>query len=202
MTTHGPARRAAGRVSLIVAAALIVGLLHSWIVQAGANPIRLRPIESGPTVIPGATAAAGQAIDGDDPDDTEGPDDGDSQGELVLGLDISLEDAKALFDMGYPFVDARPPDEFDESHVQGAFYLTADMLTSGDEPPVLMMLDPSLPVVVYCTGGDCEASHDVVTYLQPFGYTSLHVMVDGFPAWRDAGYPTEIGPETRLEFEH
>lgn len=107
-----------------------------------------------------------------------------------LGLEISIAQAKALFDAGTPFVDARVREEYDQAHVAGAFHLTADMLTSGKTPDVLNFLDPSKPVVIYCGGGACDASHNVTALLQQLGFTQCHVMTDGYPGWSAAGHAT------------
>lgn len=108
----------------------------------------------------------------------------------ALGLEISIAQAKALFDAGAPFIDSRFKDEYDQGHVAGAFHMTADQLTGGKTPDVLNFLDPAKPVVIYCGGGACDASHNVTALLQQLGFTQCHVMTDGYPAWKDAGHPT------------
>lgn len=108
----------------------------------------------------------------------------------ALGLEISIAQAKALYDAKAPFVDARLADEYAAGHVADAYHLTADMLTSGKTPEVLSFLDPAAPVVIYCGGGACDASHNVTALLQQLGFTQCHIMTDGYPGWRDAGHPT------------
>jgi len=107
-----------------------------------------------------------------------------------LGLEITLEQSKALFDAGAPFLDARTPDEYAQLHVAGAFHLTADKLTQGKTPEALNYLDPAKPVVIYCGGGACDASHNVAAVLQQLGFLQTHVMKDGMLAWAAAGYAT------------
>jgi 3-mercaptopyruvate sulfurtransferase SseA len=50
------------------------------------------------------------------------------------------------------------------------------------------------PIVVYCDGGDCEASHDMAIMLESAGYMEVYVLHDGYPGWERAGHPVEQGP--------
>lgn len=108
--------------------------------------------------------------------------------EAALGLEISIPQAKTLFDAGATFIDARHRDEYNTGHVAGAFHMTADMLTGGKTPDVLNFLDPAQPVVIYCGGGACDASHNVAALLQQLGFTQFHIMHDGYPGWLNAGH--------------
>ena len=119
----------------------------------------------------------------------------------AIGFEVSIAEAFILYEQaGAQFLDARTPEEYDEGHVQGAFFMTPDMLREG-YPRALEVLSTDVPTVIYCVGGDCDASHNVAKYLQDFGYQRLHIMTDGYPAWVDAGHPTEAGAEQRLAFE-
>ena len=109
------------------------------------------------------------------------------------GLNISIPEALAFFNQGVPFLDARHVEEYAAGHVQNAFYLTADLLIEGKGQEVLSMLDPQSAVVVYCGGGMCDASKNLVNYLQAAGFASCHIMHDGYPAWAAASHPTATG---------
>jgi rhodanese-related sulfurtransferase len=109
------------------------------------------------------------------------------------GLDITIPEAVAFFNQGAPFLDARHLEEYTAGHVQNAFYLTADLLIEGKGQEVLSMLDPQSTVVVYCGGGMCDASKNLVNYLQAAGFTRCHIMHDGYPAWSAANHPTATG---------
>ncbi|MEM9066552.1 MAG: rhodanese-like domain-containing protein [Planctomycetota bacterium] len=200
------------RVLLIGAAASALGIAHSWVIQTGDRPVLIDvELKSEGTVIDPSLWDAGER-DSDPTGEKEAggvdlpleemPDAGEAG--VVLGLEISAAEAKLIFD-AFPdaqFLDARLPSEYDEAHVQGAFYLTPDMLTSVDASPVMEFLNPEAPTIIYCVGGDCEASHNVAQYLQEFyGFTTLHIMMDGFPAWEEAGYPVGIGADLREAFQ-
>jgi rhodanese-related sulfurtransferase len=110
-----------------------------------------------------------------------------------LGLDLTLAQAHSLFTQGVSFIDARHRDEFEAGHVQGAFHMEASEFLSGKTPVALGFLDTQQPVIVYCGGGACDASKNLVVLLQQAGFTRCHIMHDGYPAWKDAGHPTAAG---------
>lgn len=184
------------RVMAIGGGALGVALAHSWIVQAGDKPITLGADESKNigVVLPVTPRPA----DGSEP--TEQP--GDPVPESVsesrtLGFEISTEDAFALWEQQLAtFLDARSLEDFEAGHIADAYYLPYDELASGQIPEVVdFALSPDQPVVIYCSGGECDASHNAAALLQPMGFVTLHIYVDGYPGWVDAGHPIETGPD-------
>jgi rhodanese-related sulfurtransferase len=102
--------------------------------------------------------------------------------------DITLAQARALYEQSVMFVDARSLAEFTESHVEGAVHLPLEALEGGARPDALSVLDPGAKIVIYCGGGDCHASHDVAIRLNALGFKSCYVLKEGFPAWKAAGY--------------
>ena len=34
-----------------------------------------------------------------------------------------------------------------------------------------------------------DASHHVATRLQSLGFTQIHIMIDGYPGWKDKSFP-------------
>lgn len=107
--------------------------------------------------------------------------------------DITLAQARALYEQGVMFVDARSLAEFTAEHVEGAVHLPLESLEGGSRPAALDVLDPSGKVVIYCGGGDCHASHDVAIRLNALGFRNCYVMTDGFPGWKAAGYEVTGG---------
>ena len=53
--------------------------------------------------------------------------------------------------------------------------------------------DPSQPIVVYCSGGECEDSHMLATKLHMAGFDNALVYKDGFPDWQKRGLPVHTG---------
>jgi rhodanese-related sulfurtransferase len=111
-----------------------------------------------------------------------------TQAAAMADGDITLAQARALYEQSVMFVDARSLAEFTQEHVEGAVHLPLESLEGGVRPDALSVLDPSAKIVIYCGGGDCHASHDVAIRLNALGFKSCYVLKDGFPAWKAAGY--------------
>lgn len=110
----------------------------------------------------------------------------------TLGLEITLDDALELQKLGAVFIDARHRPEYEEGHIQGAFLLPADMFDQG-KPECLNFIDPNSFLVIYCSGGECDASHNTAKMLQQVGYMKTHILKPGYPAWKNAGHPIGTG---------
>ncbi|MFN0011439.1 MAG: rhodanese-like domain-containing protein [Phycisphaerales bacterium] len=111
---------------------------------------------------------------------------------------IDLPRAFGLFERGKAngdaaFIDARPEPEFAASRVPLAFHMPLDAFFGGKVPADLEMIPKSSAIVVYCGGGDCDASIRVAERLRDFGYAEIYIFEAGFPAWVEAGKPVEGG---------
>lgn len=162
--------RVIGRALIIVAVAGLIAVADSARrpFQLSLNPTTLTPAP----VAPLAT----------EPDSPAAP----------LDVRITLAQAKHLYDsLAADFIDAREPHEFNPGHIPGAYNLTQSHFAGSKTPEALEVLDPARPVVIYCGGGECHASENVAILLQQAGFTSIHIMIDGFPAWVAAGYESE-----------
>lgn len=106
---------------------------------------------------------------------------------------IPVEEAKARFDKGALFVDARPADNFQFEHIPRAISVPDDNFEAAFAA-AQSRLRSSLDVVVYCSGFGCEASHNVARKLKAAGVPAA-VLHDGWPAWTDAGFPISQGAE-------
>jgi rhodanese-related sulfurtransferase/DNA-binding transcriptional ArsR family regulator len=84
-------------------------------------------------------------------------------------------------------LDVRPPDEFAIGHLPGALNVPIEKLEQR-----LAELDPNQEIVAYCRGAYCVLSFDAVAALRERGF-NVRRLVDGFPEWRAAGLPVEIG---------
>lgn len=157
------------RALALLGLAFLVGAVHSLLTPV---ELRLRPP-------PDATTGPSQS-----------PGDPNPPAHAAAGLHVSIAEAFELFQQGIPFIDARLRKDYDEGRVMGAFH---NPPAEGLRPDVLRFLDPSRPVVIYCGGGDCKDSENLAILLQQMGFTRLHIMTDGFPAWKAAGHPVEAG---------
>jgi rhodanese-related sulfurtransferase len=50
------------------------------------------------------------------------------------------------------------------------------------------------PIVIYCSGGDCEDSHMLAQKLWGIQFNNIYVYKDGFPDWQKRGGAIHIGP--------
>ncbi|MEW6368242.1 MAG: rhodanese-like domain-containing protein [Acidobacteriota bacterium] len=104
---------------------------------------------------------------------------------------VTLDQAAAMsFDPSVVFIDARDASEFAAGHIPGAVslpYHDYDRVW----PEVSPKLAPDNTIIAYCEGGGCESSIQIARRLTRAGYRSVLVFVGGWPAWRDAGFPTE-----------
>jgi len=122
------------------------------------------------------------------------PTDGAAPVESMLGYYIDVPQAKALFEAGDTvFADARPLEQYEEGHIAGAEHLDPDAFFGGEDPEFVYTYPMEQRIVIYCPGGECDASELVAVRLEGFGFSNLHILKPGYPAWVEAGLPTEAG---------
>lgn len=87
-------------------------------------------------------------------------------------------------------LDARPVEEYHEGRIPGALNLPAHAF---DEvaPTVLPILLPEQPVIVYCSGVDCDDSIQLGKLLISQGYTNVFMYAGGFAEWEQTGQEVE-----------
>ena len=81
------------------------------------------------------------------------------------------------------WVDARTRAKYERAHIPGAVLLNED---EWDKlvPAFLDAWDPDVPVVVYCDGGSCDASHAIAERLRKeLKIEKVHVLKGGWSAW-------------------
>ncbi len=106
---------------------------------------------------------------------------------------LNLDQVYALHQKGQAlFIDARPPGEYQELHIEGAVNLTTEQLEGLMVPVSLKNIDPNRSIIVYCAHEDCHASLQVAELLQTRGFSQVAVFMGGFRAWDEAGYPVDV----------
>lgn len=111
-------------------------------------------------------------------------------------VEITGDAAAWLHARGALFLDARRSKDFAEGHVSGARSFPvweAAIVKERVEALVAEGRDQALPVVLYCTGGDCEDSHMLAQTLFGAGFENLLVYRDGFPDWKARGGAVAAG---------
>ena len=84
-------------------------------------------------------------------------------------------------------LDVRPSAEFEAGHIRGARSMPITELRRQ-----LRALPKNTEVVAYCRGPYCVYADDAVRELIRKGYRARR-LIDGFPEWKRAGLPVELG---------
>jgi rhodanese-related sulfurtransferase len=111
-------------------------------------------------------------------------------------LEISGDDVAALHGRGNVlFLDARRSSVYRDGHITGARSVSVWEADVEDKVRGLFSegRDQSAPIVVYCSGGDCEDSHMLGQKLYFVGFDNVLVYKDGFPDWQKRGLPVSKG---------
>lgn len=111
-------------------------------------------------------------------------------------LEISGDDAAALFSTKTaPFLDARRTSVYAQGHVPGArpFSVWESDIDAKVQAFFQEGRDQGQPIVVYCSGGDCEDSHTLAQKLYFVGFDNVLVYKDGFPDWQKRNLPIATG---------
>lgn len=115
--------------------------------------------------------------------------------ESVGPTHITLREAYTLHEAGATFLDARHDYEFEAGHIAGAIFMPSTRLSSGEGIPQAYEIDASMPVVIYCTGGECDASENTAVLLDAMelGF-DIRIMGKGYDDWAAVGLPVEGTP--------
>lgn len=108
------------------------------------------------------------------------------------GFEIKdVNTAKEIYDTGKAvFVDARSYEAFIDGHIKNAISIPTrqfiDFIDRFKEK-----YPSTTPVITYCSGRECNDSHELAQYLIGEGYANVKVFIDGYPEWERKGYPVE-----------
>jgi rhodanese-related sulfurtransferase len=110
-------------------------------------------------------------------------------------VDITPDDVELLYGRKALFLDARRSSVFAEGHITGARSFPVWESDIDDRVKSLYEegLDQQAPVVVYCSGGNCEDSHMLAEKLYMVGFDNVRIYKDGFPDWQKRGLPVSKG---------
>lgn len=82
------------------------------------------------------------------------------------------------------WVDARPAERFEAGHIQGAFRFTVEEWETL-MPKFVDVWDGDKTVVIYCDGGECDASHALANRMRDeLQIQGVFVLQGGWPAWQ------------------
>jgi len=113
-------------------------------------------------------------------------------------IEIAFNDVKSLHDKNVLFLDARRTSVYEQGHIAGA--RTYSVWESDIDDKVQKLFAErsdtaaqNLPIVIYCSGGDCEDSHMLAQKLWGIQFNNVYVYKDGFPDWQQHGAPVHTG---------
>jgi rhodanese-related sulfurtransferase len=106
---------------------------------------------------------------------------------------ITTDQLKAMIDEKAPMtlIDARTPEEYNESHLPGAINVPEKGI---EKAAAQLPEDKKSPLVLYCNGIKCGKSKRVAAKLQPLGYSNFLIYGEGIPVWEERDLPLVKGP--------
>jgi rhodanese-related sulfurtransferase len=113
-------------------------------------------------------------------------------------VDVTGEDVVELYARKtVPFLDARRTSVYRDGHIAGARPFSVWEADVDDKIKAFFAegTDQSAPIVVYCSGGNCEDSHMLAEKLYLVGFDNVLIYKDGYPDWVRRGMPITRGNE-------
>ena len=113
-------------------------------------------------------------------------------------VEIPGDDVAALHAAGALFLDARRSSVYQQGHIAGARSFSV-WESDVDEKVNRLYEERSTPeeqdkpIVIYCSGGDCEDSHMLAQKLWGLQFNNVYVYKDGFPDWQKRGGAARTG---------
>jgi rhodanese-related sulfurtransferase len=141
--------------------------------------------------VPGSTASAPAALAAFEPDLAKAfpphPD--------KAAVEISPDSALLLHRRKALFLDARRSSVYAEGHIPGArsFPVWESDIDARVKAIYEEGIDQRAPIVIYCSGGNCEDSHMLAEKLYMVGFDNVLIYKDGFPDWQKRRHPVTTG---------
>jgi rhodanese-related sulfurtransferase len=111
---------------------------------------------------------------------------------MQAGLTIvDVEKARSILEAGdYLVFDARREAEFDTGHLPGAVSFPYESREEGFNE-MAALLQPAQPVMVYCSGRECDDALLLAEFLKNQGTQEVALFLEGTTGWKAAGLPLE-----------
>ncbi|HEX7419437.1 MAG TPA: rhodanese-like domain-containing protein [Thermoanaerobaculia bacterium] len=113
-------------------------------------------------------------------------------------IEVSGDEAQQLHANGALTLDARRTSVYEAGHIAGARSMSVWESDVDEKVNKLYeeRSDPReqlKPILVYCSGGDCEDSHMLAQKLWGVQFNNVYVYKDGFPDWQKRGGSIHTG---------
>ncbi len=142
-----------------------------------------------------AASIAAPAADPPEPQENPGRDLYPDLPGADLPITVTLAQAREFYDRrGLLVLDAREMEEYGEGHIEGAEPAPYDDKVGDGDWMEKTARDPR-PILVYCSGGDCELSHDLAIEICRSGHRRVLILTDGYLGWEEAGHPVAKGAQ-------
>lgn len=117
--------------------------------------------------------------------------------EDLPSVTITGDDAEFLHSRGALFLDARRTAEYRSGHIAGArsFPVWEADIDERVARFAEQNFDTDTPIVIYCSGGECQDSHMLAQKLWGMFYNNLLVYEGGFPDWQQRNGPISRGAQ-------
>jgi rhodanese-related sulfurtransferase len=103
---------------------------------------------------------------------------------------VSVKEAKALYDEGAYFYDARDRRHYKHKRIKGADLVKFDE-SKAEYIVINLPEEKDHALVFYCYGETCANSYEAALAVRKKGYTNVYWLLNGFPQWYANHYPTE-----------
>jgi len=103
---------------------------------------------------------------------------------------ITAQEAKVLWQNGATFIDTRKDSDWEAGRVPGALHINVKK-TEFNKYNILNHIGINDAVVSYCNAEKCHRAASGAKKLVGFGFTQVYYYRQGFPSWKNAGYPYE-----------
>ncbi len=107
------------------------------------------------------------------------------------GKTVNAAEAKELWKNGATFIDTRKDSDWEAGRVPGALHINIKKPEEFNAENILQYIGINDPVVSYCNAQKCHRAYKGAKKLVEFGFTNVYYYRDGFPSWKNAGYPYE-----------
>lgn len=112
---------------------------------------------------------------------------------LQIGTQEAYEHYYELFRDNVIWVDVRSKSSYEKGHIKGARNIELHLFEEE-----IQNLPKNKEIVLYCDGEECDESYAAGKMLTKNGFkqAKTKVLIEGFKAWQEAGYPVKEGSST------
>lgn len=114
--------------------------------------------------------------------------------DLFLEIDQPMRVKRIVENSERTVLDVRHQDFYDMGHIPGAQSFPLQNFQA-DKERLLQTIKKNTPILVYCSGYGCDASHMFANQLTASGYKDVKVFPGGFNQWREMGFEIQKNEE-------